>query len=88
MKHPWFDNIHWDYIYHKRYESLYLPKIKGDLGLSNFDEEFREITPVSLEGGVGPFKKVEGFSYEAEMFNKTKKESRRSNLMEVEEENK
>ena len=52
-----------------------MPKIKGDLGLSNFDEEFREITPVSIEGEVGPFKKFEGFSYEAEMFNKTKKES-------------
>ncbi len=63
-----------------------MPKIKGDLGLSNFDEEFREITPVSLEGEVGPFKKFEGFSYEAEMFNKAKKESRKSNLMEVEEE--
>lgn len=54
--------------------------------MSNFDEEFREITPVSMEGEMGPFKKFEGFSYEAEMFNKNKKEPRKSNLMEVEEE--
>lgn len=63
-----------------------MPKIKGDLGLSNFDEEFREITPVSLDAEAGPFKKFEGFSYEADNFNKTKKEPRKSNLMEVEEE--
>lgn len=56
--------------------------------MSNFDEEFWEITPVSLEGELGPFKKFEGFSYEAEIFNKPKKESRKSNLMEVEEESK
>lgn len=49
---------------------MYLPKIKGDLGLSNFDEEFWEITPVSLEGEVGPFKKFEGFSYEADTLSK------------------
>jgi hypothetical protein len=41
--HPWFHNVNWDYIYNKRYESLYLPKIKGDLGLGNFDEEFRDL---------------------------------------------
>lgn len=39
-----------------------------------------------MEGEVGPFKKFEGFSYEAEMFNKAKKDSRKSNLMDVEEE--
>lgn len=35
--HSWFDNVNWDYIYHKKYESFYIPKIKGDLGLRNFE---------------------------------------------------
>lgn len=64
--HPWFENVNWDYIYHKKYESFYIPKIKGDLGLKNFDAEFREITPVSLEPESGPYKNFEGFSFEAE----------------------
>lgn len=38
--HPWFENVNWDYILQKKYESFYIPKIKGDLGLKNFDQEF------------------------------------------------
>ena len=36
-QHIWFENVNWEYIYQKKYESFYIPKIKGDLGLKNFD---------------------------------------------------
>lgn len=35
--HSWFENVNWNYILHKKYESFYIPKIKGDLGLRNFE---------------------------------------------------
>ena len=64
--HVWFQNVNWAYIQSKRYESLYVPKIRGDLGLSNFDEEFRELPAHSFENQAAVYKKFEGFSFEAE----------------------
>lgn len=84
--HPWFENVNWDYIYHKKYESFYIPKIKGDLGLKNFDQEFRELTPFSVDPDSGPFKNFDGFTYEGDELQK-QKQHRESNLMEIEEEN-
>ena len=63
---PWFENVNWDYIYHKKYESFYIPKIRGDLGLRNFEPEFREITPISLDPESGPYRNFDGLSFEAE----------------------
>lgn len=40
--HKWFENVNWDYIIQKKYESFYIPEVSGDLGLKNFDKEFRE----------------------------------------------
>lgn len=83
--HSWFENVNWDYIYNKKYESFYIPKIKGDLGLKNFDQEFRELTPFSMDPESGPYKDFEGFTYEGDEIHK-QKQQREYNLMEIEEE--
>lgn len=84
--HPWFENVNWDYIYNKKYQSFYVPKIKGDLGLKNFDQEFRELTPFSIDPDSGPYKNFDGFTYEGDEMQK-QKQQRESDLMEIEEEN-
>lgn len=78
--------MNWEYIYHKRYESFFIPKIKEDLGLKNFDEEFRELTPFSVDPDLGPYKKFEGFTYEGEE-RLLKGKGKESDYMEIEEEN-
>lgn len=64
--HSWFENVNWDYIFNKKYQSFYIPKIKGDLGLKNFDQEFRELTPFSMDPESGPYKNFDGFTYEGD----------------------
>lgn len=61
--HPWFDKVNWDYVYGKKYEPFYTPKIKGDLGLKYFDAEFTDMTINSLDHEEGPYKKLEGFTF-------------------------
>lgn len=41
--HPWFKNINWFYLENKKYEPFFLPKVSGDMGLSNFSAEFTDI---------------------------------------------
>ncbi len=62
MSQPFFRNINWEDIYHKRVQPPFLPTIKSATDTSNFDSEFTSVTPVltpvqsgmsSLETGPG-----------------------------------
>jgi serine/threonine protein kinase len=46
MNQPFFRNINWDDIYHKRVQPPFLPQIKSATDTSNFDSEFTSVTPV------------------------------------------
>lgn len=46
MGQPFFRNINWDDIYHKRVQPPFLPTIKSATDTSNFDSEFTSVTPV------------------------------------------
>ncbi|KAK0636815.1 hypothetical protein B0T17DRAFT_483783 [Bombardia bombarda] len=46
MSQPFFRNISWDDIYHKRVQPPFLPSIKNATDTSNFDSEFTSVTPV------------------------------------------
>jgi len=46
MSQPFFRNINWDDIYHKRVAPPFLPTIKSATDTSNFDSEFTSVTPV------------------------------------------
>jgi serine/threonine protein kinase len=46
MSQPFFRNINWDDIYHKRVAPPFLPQIKNATDTSNFDSEFTSVTPV------------------------------------------
>jgi len=46
MSQPFFRNINWDDIYHKRVQPPFLPSIKNETDTSNFDSEFTSVTPV------------------------------------------
>ncbi|EGE05620.1 AGC/PKC protein kinase [Trichophyton equinum CBS 127.97] len=46
MSHPFFRNINWDDIYHKRVPPPFFPKITSPTDTSNFDQEFTSVTPV------------------------------------------
>ena len=46
MSQPFFRNINWDDIYHKRVAPPYKPQISNPTDTSNFDSEFTSVTPV------------------------------------------
>lgn len=46
MSQPFFRNINWDDIYHKRVQPPFLPTISNATDTSNFDSEFTSVTPV------------------------------------------
>ncbi|KAI1386236.1 uncharacterized protein F4822DRAFT_431109 [Hypoxylon trugodes] len=46
MSQPFFKNIVWDDIYHKRIPPPFVPTIKSATDTSNFDSEFTSVTPV------------------------------------------
>lgn len=46
MSQPFFRNISWDDIYHKRVQPPFKPTIKSATDTSNFDSEFTSVTPV------------------------------------------
>ena len=46
MSQPFFRNINWDDIYHKRVTPPFKPTIKSATDTSNFDSEFTSVTPV------------------------------------------
>lgn len=55
MSQPFFRNINWDDIYHKRVEPPFLPQIKSATDTSNFDSEFTSVTPVLTPVQSGMF---------------------------------
>lgn len=56
MEQPFFRNINWDDIYHKRVEPPYKPQISSATDTSNFDSEFTTVTPVltPVQSGMFP----------------------------------
>jgi serine/threonine protein kinase len=46
MSQPFFRNINWDDIYHKRQQPPFMPTITSPTDTSNFDQEFTSVTPV------------------------------------------
>lgn len=55
MSQPFFRNINWDDIYHKRVQPPFLPTIKSETDTSNFDSEFTSVTPVLTPVQSGMF---------------------------------
>lgn len=57
MSQPFFRNIVWDDIYHKRVAPPFMPTIKNATDTSNFDSEFTSVTPVltPVQSGKDPF---------------------------------
>jgi classical protein kinase C len=55
MSQPFFRNINWDDIYHKRVQPPFLPSIKSATDTSNFDSEFTSVTPVLTPVQSGTF---------------------------------
>lgn len=55
MSQPFFRNINWDDIYHKRVEPPFLPQITSATDTSNFDSEFTSVTPVLTPVQSGMF---------------------------------
>lgn len=55
MSQPFFRNINWDDIYHKRVQPPFLPQIKSATDTSNFDSEFTSVTPVLTPVQSGKF---------------------------------
>lgn len=55
MSQPFFRNINWDDIYHKRVQPPFLPTIKSATDTSNFDSEFTSVTPVLTPVQSGMF---------------------------------
>ncbi len=35
--HPWFENVNWDAIYHQEVKAPFIPVIKDEVDVSNFD---------------------------------------------------
>lgn len=46
MSQPFFKNINWDDVYHKRIQPPFMPTIQSATDTSNFDSEFTSVTPV------------------------------------------
>lgn len=55
MNQPFFRNINWDDVYHKRIPPPFLPQIKNATDTSNFDSEFTSVTPVLTPVQSGKF---------------------------------
>lgn len=41
-KHPWFENFDWDSLINKKLQAPFVPIVKSDTDVSNFDAEFTE----------------------------------------------
>jgi serine/threonine protein kinase len=64
--HPFFNGINWDALLKKEIEPEWKPALKGDLDVTNFDEEFTaEQQGVSFEeqAMIGDEVKLEGFTF-------------------------
>ncbi|UKZ54155.1 Serine/threonine kinase [Trichoderma virens] len=71
MSQPFFRNINWDDIYHKKVQPPFLPQIKSATDTSNFDSEFTSVTPVltPVQSVLSQAMQEEfrGFSYTADL---------------------
>lgn len=70
MSQPFFRNINWDDIYHKRVAPPFLPQIKSATDTSNFDSEFTSVTPVltPVQSGKLPPWLLVAFSTKTDLF--------------------
>lgn len=70
MSQPFFRNISWDDVYHKRVPPPFLPQISNPTDTSNFDSEFTSVTPVltPVQSVLSQAMQEEfrGFSYSAD----------------------
>jgi classical protein kinase C alpha type len=55
MSQPFFRNINWDDVYHKRIQPPFMPTIQSATDTSNFDSEFTSVTPVLTPVQSGMF---------------------------------
>jgi len=55
MSQPFFRNINWDDVYHKRVTPPFQPVISSATDTSNFDSEFTSVTPVLTPVQSGKF---------------------------------
>jgi serine/threonine protein kinase len=55
MSQPFFRNINWDDVYHKRIQPPFQPTISSATDTSNFDSEFTSVTPVLTPVQSGKF---------------------------------
>lgn len=53
MRHPFFADINWDDVYHKRVKPIFVPTLRDATDTSNFDEEFTKEQP-KLTPGASP----------------------------------
>ncbi|TVY78140.1 Protein kinase C-like [Lachnellula suecica] len=70
MSQPFFRNINWDDVYHKRIQPPFQPAIASATDTSNFDSEFTSVTPVltPVQSVLSQAMQEEfrGFSYSAD----------------------
>ncbi|KAK2627753.1 hypothetical protein QTJ16_002399 [Diplocarpon rosae] len=70
MSQPFFRNINWDDVYHKRIQPPFQPQISSATDTSNFDTEFTSVTPVltPVQSVLSQAMQEEfrGFSYSAD----------------------
>ena len=45
MNHPYFRNVEWEDIYHKRVKPPFLPRTDSSIDVSNFDQDLTSVTP-------------------------------------------
>jgi serum/glucocorticoid-regulated kinase 2 len=64
--HPWFSSIDWDAIMRKEVKAPFVPVIRDELDVSNFDPEFTETAVESFKGSAldKAYNDYEGFTYE------------------------
>lgn len=66
MKHPFFADINWDDVYHKRIKPTFVPALKDATDTSNFDDEFTKeqpkLTPVPSVLSPAMQEQFRGFS--------------------------
>jgi serine/threonine protein kinase len=57
MEHPYFRNVNFDDIYHKRITPPFLPRLQSATDTSNFDQEFTREVPVltPVQSGFTPY---------------------------------
>lgn len=71
MKHPFFADINWDDIYHKRIKPAFVPNLKDATDTSNFDDEFTKeqpkLTPVPSVLSPAMQELFRGFSVTCDM---------------------